>query len=101
MPAYVITDIVITDPDVYDQYRKLGPPIVEKFGGEYLARGGDVQVLEGSPSPNRTVILKFECVARVREWLDSPEYREARKLRHKSTITRMYMVDGIDGAVPA
>ena len=100
MPAYVITDIQVTDPDIYAQYRELGPAIVESFGGEYLARGGATQVLEGSPSPNRTVILRFESMAKIREWLDSPEYREARKLRHKSTISRMYMVEGIDGEVP-
>ena len=96
MPAYVVVDIKVTDPDIYSQYRELAPAIVKAFGGEYVVRGGKTEILEGSPSPNRIVVLKFESLAKVREWLDSPEYRDARKLRHKSTITKMYMVEGVD-----
>tara|TARA_R110000787_G_scaffold8220_4_gene27452 strand:+ start:95491 stop:95781 length:291 start_codon:yes stop_codon:yes gene_type:complete len=96
MSAYVIVDIKVTDPDLYAQYRELAPAIVSAFGGEYLARGGKMDVLEGNCSPNRTVILKFPSLERAREWVDSPEYREARKMRHKSAISRMYTVDGVD-----
>ena len=101
MPAYVVVDIKVTDPEVYAQYRELAPAIVQAFGGEYLARGGSTQVFEGSYSPHRTVILKFASIDRAREWIDSPEYRAARKLRHKSTVSTMYVVEGVEGEIPA
>lgn len=96
MSAYVMVDIKVTDPDLYAQYRELAPAIVAAFGGEYIARGGKTAVLEGNCSPNRTVILKFESLERAREWVDSPEYRQVRKMRHKSTVSRMFMVEGLD-----
>ena len=100
MTAYVIVDIKVTDPDIYAQYRELAPAIVKAFGGEYLARGGKTQVLEGSYMPNRTVILAFESLDKARTWIDSPEYREARKLRHKSTVSTMYVIEGVEGEPP-
>ncbi len=100
MPAYVVVDIKVTDPELYARYRELAPPIVKAFGGQYIARGGKTQVFEGSCSPNRTVILKFDSLARAREWVDSPEYREARKLRHKSTVSNMYVIEGVEGELP-
>lgn len=96
MTAYVVTDIKVTDPVLYEQYRKLAPPIVKMFGGEYLARGGEKEILEGNCSHNPVAIVKFPSRARVREWLDSEEYREIRKMRHKSTISRMYVVEALD-----
>ncbi len=101
MTAYVIIDIKVTDPELYAQYRELAPDIVRAFGGKYLARGGKTEVFEGNVSPNRTVVLQFDSMERAREWLDSDAYREARKMRHKSTVTRMFVVEGIDGDVLA
>ena len=100
MPAYVIVDIKVTDPDIYAQYRELAPAIVKALGGDYIARGGKTQVFEGSVSPHRTVILKFASLERAREWVDSPEYRDARKLRHKSTVSTMFVVEGLDETSP-
>jgi uncharacterized protein (DUF1330 family) len=95
MAAYVVVDIKITDPELYAQYRELAPAVVRAYGGEYIARGGKTEILEGSCSPNRTAIVKFPSMERAREWLDSDEYREARKMRHKSTVSRMFVVEGV------
>ena len=94
MSAYVIVDVKITDPEVYADYKLLAPAAVAEFGGEYLARGGETAVFEGNRVPNRTVILKFESMDRARAWVDSEQYREARKTRHKSAITQMIVVEG-------
>ena len=39
MPAYVVVDIQISDPDLYNEYKALAPAIVALYGGKYLARG--------------------------------------------------------------
>ncbi len=47
MPAYLIVDTKITDPEAYESYKALAKPIVEKYGGTYKARGGELEVFEG------------------------------------------------------
>jgi uncharacterized protein (DUF1330 family) len=66
----------------YEEYKKLAPSAVAAYGGKYLARGGKTETLEGDWSPKRLVILEFENTARAKGWLNSPEYRAARQLRH-------------------
>ena len=95
MAAYVIVDIAVTDPVGYEEYRKLAPPIVAAFGGKYLARGGKTETLEGDWLPKRLVILKFESAERAKAWLNSPEYRAPRQLRHRTTKTNMVVVEGV------
>jgi len=94
MSAYVIVDIDVTDPVVYDTYRKMAPSAVAAYGGKYLARGGQMEVLEGDWQPKRLVILEFASVAQAKAWVDSPEYRPARALRHQAATSRMVVIDG-------
>ena len=56
MTAYVIVDIDVHDPVGYEEYKKLAPPAIAKYGGIYLARGGMTETLEGDWSPSRLVI---------------------------------------------
>jgi len=95
MPAYVIVEIDIVDPMGYEEYKKLAGATVEKYGGEYIARGGTVETLEGDWKPKRIVVLKFESMQRAEEWLNSEEYREPRKMRHRTAKTKMILVDGV------
>jgi len=94
MPAYVIVDIDVTDPTGYEEYKRLAPPSLALYGGRYLARGGNTEVLEGDWTPKRLVILEFADRAHARQWLDSPEYRPARQLRHRTARTNMILIEG-------
>ena len=95
MAAYVIVDIEVTDPATYEEYKRLAPPTVALHGGRYLARGGTTEVLEGSWTPNRLIILEFEDLARARAWVDSAEYRPARSLRQRSASSNMVILEGV------
>jgi uncharacterized protein (DUF1330 family) len=95
MPAYVIVQVEILDPTVYERYKALAPESIGAYGGRYVARGGRAEVLEGEWEPRRVVILEFESVERARAWLTSPEYREARGMRHRSARTQMIVVEGL------
>ena len=95
MPAYVILDIKVNDPAGYADYKQLAPPAIEAYGGKYLARGGAAETLEGDWQPNRVVILEFESIERARQWLDSPEYRDARALRQRTASTHSIVVQGV------
>lgn len=95
MSAYVITDIEITDPEGYKTYQQMGPPTVAKFGGRFVARGGCLEMLEGTWGPKRMVILEFDSVERAREWWASEDYRPAKAVRHKTAKTNMVIVEGL------
>jgi uncharacterized protein (DUF1330 family) len=97
MTAYVIVDVEVTDPERYVRYRELAKPIVEAFGGKYLARAGRTEALEGDWLPSRLVILEFPSIEQVHLWLNSEEYREARALRHATANTRMVVIEGYSG----
>jgi uncharacterized protein (DUF1330 family) len=95
MPAYVIVNIDIHDPVTYEEYKKLAPASIAKYGGKYLTRGGATEVLEGNWIPKRFVILEFESMQHAKEWLNSPEYAPARKLRQQSASTDMIVTQGL------
>jgi uncharacterized protein (DUF1330 family) len=96
MSAYIIVEIEITDPIGYGEYKKQAGATVEKYGGKYLVRGGKTEVLEGNWKPKRIVVLEFPTVERAKEWLNCEEYREPRKMRHRTAKTNMLVIEGVD-----
>ncbi len=95
MAAYVIVDVDVQDPENYAPYRDLAPASIAQYGGKYLARAGRTEVLEGEWQPKRLVILQFDSVERAREWLNSPEYSEVKKLRHRYAHSNMVVIEGL------
>jgi len=95
MPAYVIVEIEILEPQGFEEYKKLAAASILKCGGKYIVRGGATEVLEGDWKPNRLVVLEFESMQRARDWLHCEEYREPRQLRHRTARTNMILVDGL------
>jgi uncharacterized protein (DUF1330 family) len=94
MAAYVIGDIEVTDPSIYEEYRKLVPATVEKYGGRFAARGGKVEPLEGGWAPKRAVLLEFPSFEQALNWYRSPEYAPLIKLRQKASRAKLFLVDG-------
>lgn len=74
MPAYVIVDVDVRDPERCQRYKELAPPAVAHYGGRFLACGGATEVLEGDWVPRRLVVLEFESLEQARRWDDSSEY---------------------------
>lgn len=93
MTAYVVYEAVITDASQYERYKVAATPSVAAAGGRYLARGGEVESLEGAP-PARVVILEFPDVAAATAWYHSERYAEARTLRARACDARVFVVDG-------
>lgn len=95
VPAYIINDMEVTDPQLFEEYRKLSPPTLAQYGGRFLARGGPTETLEGDWSPRRLVILEFPSMEKARAWIDSPEYAPARRLRQLSSNSNLVLVEGV------
>ena len=95
MSAYVIVEIDIVDPVGYEDYKKRASATVEKHGGKYIVRGVKTEVLEGDWQPKRIVVLQFDSMQRAKDWLHCEEYREPRKMRHRTARTNMILVEGV------
>jgi uncharacterized protein (DUF1330 family) len=96
MPAYVIVETDIHDPEQYERYKAASPGAVAAGGGRFVARGGELAVLEGDWHPSRVVILEFPDLEAAKRWYESPEYVEARRLREGAATLRMVAVQGVD-----
>ena len=95
MAAYVLVDMDVTDPERYEEYKPLAEASILAAGGRYLARGGSTEVLEGSASPHRTVILEFPAAEAAREWYHGLSYRHARAVRDGAATGTFVLVDGV------
>jgi uncharacterized protein (DUF1330 family) len=94
MAAYVIADLTITDPQGFEEYRRMVPATIAQFGGKYVVRGGKTERLEGDWEPKRLVIIEFESAERAKEWWSCEEYREAKALRQRTAKTNLIIVEG-------
>jgi uncharacterized protein (DUF1330 family) len=96
MPAYVIVETEIYDPDQYAQYQAASPDAVHAGGGRFVVRGGELAVLEGDWNPQRLVILEFPDLEAAKAWYESPKYEQAKALRAGAANLRMVAVQGLD-----
>ena len=94
MAVYVVIEIKVLNEDIYAEYMAKVPAIVEKYGGRYLARGGEITVLSGDWHPERMILLEFDSMERVHKWLASPEYASIAPLRTSSTFGRAFVIEG-------
>jgi len=95
MPAYFVVDLDIRDAQGFEDYRRVVPSLIEKYGGRYLVRGGAFEVLEGGWTPKRLTVIEFPSAARAREFYGSTEYRDIIGLRQKTATTSLVLVEGL------
>jgi len=94
MPAYLIANIDVTDPALFEQYRAQVPAVIAQYGGKYAVRGGAVETVEGSAPFKRLVVLEFASMAALKAFYSSPEYAPLIALRQKSSRGAVVLVDG-------
>jgi uncharacterized protein (DUF1330 family) len=99
MTVFVIADIQVTDPSWIPDYAQKAHELVHKHGGTYLARSGNVRVLEGSPPETSLIaILQFPDEAAVEAFATDPEYAPLAMARQKGSVSRFVMIDDTDVA---
>jgi uncharacterized protein (DUF1330 family) len=94
--AYVVNEIVVTDPAVFQTYVVQVPATLPPFGGRYVVRSGATQAIEGEP-PGRIVILEFPNREAAVAWRSSPAYQAILPIRDASSTSRVYVADGYEG----
>lgn len=95
MAAYVIVNDEITDEGTFSEFRDRIGATVDAHGGQYVVRGGSVEVIEGGWSPGRVVVVRFDDGAAARAWLNSAEYAELKEIRQRSANADVIVVEGV------
>jgi uncharacterized protein (DUF1330 family) len=90
--GYWIARVDVSDPEAYKGYVAANAIAFAKFGGRFLVRGGRFEAVDGEHR-QRQVVVEFAC------W-NSPEYREAYKLRANASTGDTVVVEGYDGPQP-
>jgi uncharacterized protein (DUF1330 family) len=92
----MVVQINITDPDKFAQYRAAVPGVVESFGGRYIARGAQVEVLEGNHDGRRLVLFEFPSMDAIRRFWNSAEYAKVKPLRQNAAEIDVWAVAGVE-----
>ena len=95
MRGYLIFEIEVTNPERYEDYKKMVPATIEKFGGRFVVRGGKIEPLEGGWSPKRLGIIEFPSVEQAKAWYDSADYAPAKTLRQEVSRGKILIVEGV------
>jgi uncharacterized protein (DUF1330 family) len=95
-PAYVISEIDVTNPDAYaKEYVPLATKALAESGQKRLVSGGKTLSIAGAPPAARIVVSTFESMEKAQAAYTSPAYVEARKIGDKYGRLRIFAVEGI------
>lgn len=96
MAAYLVVDTLLENPQAYETYKALARPIVEKHGGEYLARGGAMDIKEDDLwSPSRMVLIRFPDAAAANRFYESPEYAPVKAIGRQAAKRTIFVLEGL------
>ena len=95
MPAYLIADETIEDPETFETYKRAVLPLITRFGGRFLSRGGQLEILEAGRdwNPDRMVIIEFPSMSALKDWYDSADYAAVREIRFRSARSTLVALD--------
>jgi uncharacterized protein (DUF1330 family) len=94
MPVYLVSNIVVQDHAAYLHYMKAGRASVARYGGRLLTAGSP-EYLEGKWQPTRVTVVEFPSREAALEFYHSPEYQEARALRHEIADYSLVLLSNI------
>ena len=96
MPAYVFAGNTVTDIALMGEYAKLVPATLEPFDGKFVVRGGQVEVVEGTWSTPRLVMIEFPSRDHARRWYHSAAYQAIIQMRFDAAETDfLLIVEGV------
>lgn len=93
-PAYYVAEFQPTELDAIKPYSAQVESTFKPYSGRFIVRGGVADIKEGFGAQGRLVIIKFDSLAQVNDWYNSPEYQNIISIRHRAGNSRTYIVDG-------
>ena len=95
MAAYIIVDVDVKDAKAFEPYKQPTAASVAQYGGRFIVRSSEYEVLEGSWRPTRLVVIEFPSVEAAKRWYESPEYQKVLPIRLQHAVSKMLLVNGV------
>jgi uncharacterized protein (DUF1330 family) len=92
--AYVVAEINVRDAEGYRDYVAAAFPVIQKYGGTFLTRGGTTIALEGAPPAQRVMIIEFASLEQAKKFEYSKDYTDIAALRQKTADSRLFIIEG-------
>lgn len=103
MSVYLIADVKVTDDSWVPEYAANVHKLVEKHGGRYLSRSGNIETLEGDAKDSTLIaIVEFQTRAALDDFVADPEYAPYGRARQSGSVSNFHVIDDTDiaGAIP-
>jgi uncharacterized protein (DUF1330 family) len=95
-PAYVVTEIAVSDLDAYQkEYVPLTQASIKASGGRLVAASQNIVVFEGPSPGTRVAINQFDSLDAVQAWRNSDQFKEARKVGDKYAKFSAFALEGL------
>lgn len=91
--GYWIAHVNVRDAERYKDYVSTAKPAFERYGANFLARGGAYQTLEGREFA-RNVVIEFPSLQAALDCYNSPEYQAAKAIRVTVADGEITIVEG-------
>ena len=95
MPAYMVIQTTVTNPDQYAGYPERIRSVVEKYGGHYRVQGGEIETLEGEWGYQSLFMVEYPSMDQARKMWHSDEYKELKRLREGAVDITVLLADGL------
>ena len=84
----------ISDPIAYGQYIRHTPRVIDRFGGRFIVRGGELEMLEGEEETVRLAVIEFPSTDDAKRFYRSEEYQAVKCLREGAGEVQLSAIDG-------
>lgn len=97
MPAYMISQVIVTDRTKFDSYIAKTRAVAAKFGGKPVAIGKQPKMLNGESDGHQMVfVIGFDSMDVLDEWHSSDDYQALIPLREEGSVQHMVAYDGME-----
>ncbi|MCY0146704.1 DUF1330 domain-containing protein [Hoeflea sp. G2-23] len=97
MSVFLIADIKVTDDGWVGEYAANVHRLVEKHGGKYLSRSGNIETLEGADKDSTLIaLLEFPNRQAVDDFAQDPDYAPYGRARQAGSVSNFHLIDDTD-----
>ena len=90
MPAYMISQVTVTDKEKFESYIAKTRSVGAKYGGRPVVVGAQPKMLNGESDGHQMVfVIEFETMEKLDAWHNSDEYQAIVSLRDEGSDQRM------------
>lgn len=98
MKTLAVIETNVTDPSWIEEYTNKVTPMLLQFGGKYITRSSNIELVEGADKPQFSVVAEFPSKEIAIAFYNSEEYAPYKKARLSGSVSKFLLVSVENGA---